>query len=140
MEYLLDTNAISHAARFPGGPVAQRMRVNKFAVCTSVMVKAEIQFGLAPNPASRVGREALQVILASLNVLVFDAPAAEHYGDIRAVLESAGYQIGAMDTLIAAHARSLGLTVVTGNVGHFVRVPQLAVENWEEPVSGLGRR
>jgi tRNA(fMet)-specific endonuclease VapC len=60
----------------------------------------------------------------------FDVAAAEHYGDLRAELERRGQTIGPLDLLIAAHARSLGATLVTGNTREFRRVPKLAVLSW----------
>lgn len=67
---------------------------------------------------------------APLEILPFDDQAALHYGDIRAGLERSGQSIGAMDMLIATHARSIPLTLVTNNSGEFTRVPRLRVENW----------
>jgi len=65
-----------------------------------------------------------------LEILPFDDQAALHYGDIRVCLERSGQSIGAMDMLIAAHARSIPLTLVTNNAREFARVPHLLVENW----------
>ncbi|MBL8527149.1 MAG: type II toxin-antitoxin system VapC family toxin [Burkholderiales bacterium] len=65
-----------------------------------------------------------------LTVIPWDAAAAEHYGDLRATLEKRGTPIGAMDLMIAAHARSLGAIMVTHNRRHFDKVPGLKVENW----------
>ncbi len=129
--YLLDTNAISHAARFPSGPVARQMRNHKLELVTSTIVRAEIRYGLARNPTSRVGREAIRVVLESLRVLQFDDAAADHYGPIRAELEADGIPIGAMDTLIAAHTRAADLTLVTDNTAHFERVSGLRTTNWQ---------
>jgi tRNA(fMet)-specific endonuclease VapC len=61
-----------------------------------------------------------------------ESPVEEHYADIRNTLERAGTSIGPNDLLIAAHARSLGLTLVTDNMREFSRVPGLPVENWLE--------
>ena len=71
--------------------------------------------------------------LTPLEVVEFDAKAAVHYGRIRADLEKRGLPIGPLDTLIAAHAQSLGLTLVTNNVSEFTRVSGLAVEDWTVP-------
>ncbi len=60
----------------------------------------------------------------------FDEPAAQAYGRVRAALARAGTPIGPLDTLIAAHALSLGLTVLTNNLREFRRVPDLKVEHW----------
>jgi tRNA(fMet)-specific endonuclease VapC len=72
----------------------------------------------------------LLVFASPLEILPFDDHAALHYGDIRAYLERLGQSIGAMDMLIAAHARSIPLTLMTNNACEFSRVPHLRVENW----------
>jgi tRNA(fMet)-specific endonuclease VapC len=72
----------------------------------------------------------VEQLLAALLVLPFDEPADEHYADIRAALERAGTPIGSNDLLIAAHARSRGLTLVTHNLREFERVPGLKVVDW----------
>jgi len=61
-----------------------------------------------------------------------DASTGRHYGQVRAELERKGSPIGAYDVLIAAHALSLGLTLVTNNVREFRRIAQLRLENWAE--------
>jgi tRNA(fMet)-specific endonuclease VapC len=72
-------------------------------------------------------------LLATVSELVFDGPAAREAGRIRALLESQGGMIGVYDVLLASHARSMGLTLVTANVGEFSRVPGLNWENWQAP-------
>jgi tRNA(fMet)-specific endonuclease VapC len=67
---------------------------------------------------------------ARLEVLPFNAAAADHAADIRAALERIGRVIGGYDILIAGHARSRGLTVVTGDLGDFERVDGLRCEDW----------
>lgn len=65
-----------------------------------------------------------------LEIAVFDAPAAGYFGQIRAELARDGKSIGPYDMMIAGHARSLGLVLVTNNVREFRRVSGLRVENW----------
>ena len=72
----------------------------------------------------------LGLLLQQFDVYDFDADAAQHYAEIRAYLEKAGTPCGANDMLIGAHARSLGMTLVTNNRREFDRMPGLAVENW----------
>jgi tRNA(fMet)-specific endonuclease VapC len=72
----------------------------------------------------------MENMLAAIEVLPLEAEAQRHYADIRLRLERSGQPIGPNDLLIAAHARSLGLTLVTDNTGEFSRVPGLSVENW----------
>lgn len=128
--YLLDTNVVSDLVRNPQGEVAARIsEVGEEAVCTSIVVASELRFGAAKSGSLRLRRQ-LDAILAALTVLPLESPADEHYAEIRAVLESTGTPIGPNDLLIAAHARALGLTVVTANLKEFSRVPGLVVENW----------
>ena len=130
--YLLDTNILSDLIRNPGGSVAKRIvDVGEETICTSIIVACELRFGAekkkSPPLLARV-EELLQV----LDVLAMDVDADLHYGDIRSELEAEGTPIGPNDLLIAAHARSLNLTLVTANVKEFSRVPRLSLENWLE--------
>jgi len=96
-------------------------------VCS--VVAAELAYGVAKSGSTR-NRQALELFLAPLEILPFDEPALWAYGDLRAALESKGTPIGALDTMIAAHALSQNSTLVTNNMGEFARVPGLRVENW----------
>jgi tRNA(fMet)-specific endonuclease VapC len=128
--YLLDTNAISDFIRHPRGPVADRIRkLGTAAVCTSIIVAAELRFGVEKRGSRKLATrvaEALDVV----EVLPFAPPADAAYGVIRAELEKAGRPIAANDLLIAAHAVSLGCTLVTDNVRDFTRIKRLSAENW----------
>ena len=128
--WMLDTNALSDMIRNPAGPLVQRLAAETpDAVCTSIVVACELRFG-AQRKGSAVLTQRVQQLLMALTVLPFDEPADEHYADIRAAIERAGTPIGSHDLLIAAHARSRGLTVVTHNLREFARVPGLKVEDW----------
>jgi tRNA(fMet)-specific endonuclease VapC len=128
--FLLDTNILSELVRHPRGFVRERLaQVGEAAVCTSVIVAAELHFG-ARKSASRRLAERVDLILATLEVLSLEEAVAGHYAEIRYQLERAGTPIGPNDLLIAAHARAVGLCVVTANLQEFSRVPSLAVENW----------
>ena len=128
--WMLDTNALSDLIRNPAGPVAQRLAALAGDLpCTSIVVACELRFGaLRKGSAVLTGR--VEQLLAALPVLPFDAPADAHCADIRAALERAGTPIGGNDLLIAAHARSKGLTLVTRNLREFERVPGLQTANW----------
>ncbi|WP_370643363.1 type II toxin-antitoxin system VapC family toxin [Roseomonas cutis] len=128
---MLDTNIVSDIIRNPLGAAAQRARAEGDAVCVSVIVAAELRYGCARKGSPKLTRRVAQ-FLAEVPVLPFDAPADEAYGTLRAELEAAGRPIGGNDLLIAAHASALGATVVTANLGEFVRVPGLNAENWME--------
>lgn len=128
--YLLDTNIISSLFREPQGKVYKHLqRVGEDAICTSIIVAAELRFG-AQKRAAPVLVAWVEQILSSIDILPLDAPADQTYAEIRAYLERTGQVIGPNDLLIAAHALQLGLVVVTDNTGEFARVPGLMVENW----------
>ena len=99
-------------------------------VGVSSITVAELQFGVQKSQRPLQNQEALALFLAPLIIADFDHAAAEAYGVIRADLERQGTPIGSLDTLIAAHALSLGVTLVTDNEREFSRVPGLQVENW----------
>ena len=96
----------------------------------SAITVAELAYGVQKSSRPQQNQNALDHFLAPLVVATFDAQAAATYGDIRTQLEQARTPIGALDTLIAAHALSLGVTLVTNNVSEFSRVPNLRVVNW----------
>jgi len=130
--YLLDTNVLSALVKQPAGPVADRIRaVGEDGVCTSIVVACELRYGCAkkgsPALTSRV-----EQLLSTLEVLPLGPNADEEYGRLRATLERQGTPIGANDCLIAAHALSLGLILVTDNLGEFSRVSGLRLESWLE--------
>ena len=132
MRYLLDTNILSDLIRNPQGRIAARIAdVGEASVCTSVIVAAELR-GAAKRQSRRLTTQ-LELVLDTLEVLPFEAPADAAYGELRARLESAGTPIGANDMLIAAHGASLGCTIVTDNEREFSRIDGLALENWLRP-------
>ena len=91
---------------------------------------AELHYGAQKSSRPKQNADALAMFLLPLVVADFDYQAAEVYGQIRAHLETAGKPIGPLDTLIAAHAVSLGVVLITNNTGELRRVPQLQSENW----------
>lgn len=128
--YLLDTNIISHLIRYPNGPVLRHLEsILPDTVCTSIIVSAEIHFGLKRKASEKLIQQAQQ-ILSVLDILPLESPVDEHYGDIRTHLNQMGQPIGWNDLFIAAHARSLDLILVTDNRREFSRVPDLKVVNW----------
>lgn len=130
MRYMLDTNALNDLIRNPAGAVAAHVRrVGDAAVCTSIVVAAELRYGAAKKGSPRLLRR-VEDLLATLPVLPLDAPADTEYGGIRAGLETAGQLIGGNDLLIAAHACALGVTLVTANEREFGRIRGLKLENW----------
>ena len=128
--YLLDANIISSLVRQPTGPVYQMLlQVGSEVVCTSIIVAAEIHFGLAKKRSEILSNSVIS-ILSNFDVLAVEAPAELHYAEIRLALARIGRPIGANDLLIAAHARSLNLTLVSNNTREFERVPGLKLEDW----------
>lgn len=128
--YLLDTNIISDLIRNPRGKAAKRIaKAGDDAICTSIIVAAELRYGAAKSGSPRIAK-AVEALLDEIEVLPFDAPADADYGALRVALEEAGTPIGSNDLLIAAHARAAGATVVTANLAEFKRVRGLKVENW----------
>lgn len=130
MPYLLDSNIVSALSKRPYGSVAFHLdRVGSGNGATSVIVAAELQFGLHENFDPERSRRVTGV-LSRLPVLPWEPPADQVYGELRARLEKAGTPIGTVDTFIAAHALALDCVLVTDNEREFGRVPGLRVENW----------
>jgi len=128
--YLLDTNIISDLIRNPSGAAAQRIaQLGAKGICTSIVVAAELGYGCAKKGSPRLLAK-VQALLETIPVLALDLPADGDYGRIRAELEAAGQPIGGNDLLIAAHACTLRLTLVTNNTRKFARIRGLKVENW----------
>lgn len=127
--HLLDTNIISEIAHRPDGSAGRRFAEAADQCLTSIVVAAEIRFGLARAPNSRRARRAIE-ILEHIAIIEFAAPADLQYANIRAHLERAGTPIGGNDLLIAAHALALDAILVSANEREFRRVPGLKVENW----------
>lgn len=142
--YLLDTNILSDLVRQPQGRVAARIvAVGEEAVCTSIVVAAELRFWAAKRNSSRLKAQ-LESILAAMDVLPLDVPADRAYGQLRWTLEQSGQPIGPNDMLIAAHALATECILVTANVDEFSRVLGLSVENWladpaAAPAADVGR-
>jgi tRNA(fMet)-specific endonuclease VapC len=130
MAFLLDTNIVSDLVRTPRGKVAARIaEIGEANVCTSIIVAAELRFGVTKRKSPRLTAQ-LEAVLGALEVLALETPVDTVYGVIRASLERTGQPIGANDLLIAAHALALGHTVVTDNAREFLRIDDLHVENW----------
>lgn len=130
-EYMLDTDIASYIMNGKSPALLQKLQtVPTSAVCISAITKSEIMYGVEISPRQQKDRAALEFFLRHIQVLDYPAGAAADYGNIRAALKSRGTLIGPNDTLIAAHARCLELTLVTNNTREFGRVPGLKVENW----------
>ncbi|MCX5514621.1 VapC toxin family PIN domain ribonuclease [Kaistia algarum] len=130
MALLLDTNVISDIARHPFGSAASRVLERRGeTLFTSIIVVAEIHFGLAKSGSARLA-QIVGGVLDLIRILPFEAPADEIYGRLRADLERSGQLIGPNDLLIAAQCLAGDFMLVTDNIREFSRVPGLKVENW----------
>ena len=129
---MLDTNIVSDLIRNPQGRAAERLRRHgEEGICVSIITAAELRYGAAKKGSARL-LSRVEAVLSTIDVLAFDVPADTEYGGIRAELEARGQPIGPTDLFIAAHASSIGVTLITHNVGEFRRVRGLKVENWLE--------
>ncbi len=127
---LLDTNICIHLINMKPPAVLARFRqyrMGEIGLCS--VVAAELALGVAKSQSAR-NRQALEMFLAPLTILPFDAAAVWIYGDLRADLERRGTPIGSFDTLIAAHALSQQALLVTNNTREFAKVPGLQLDNW----------
>ena len=130
--YMLDTNAIIMAVRHPEWPIYPKIKEHLGKdLCISAVTYGELEYGIRKSANPEKNRLAITKILLGIQILDFDSRAAVHFGDIFAELESKRMRIGDRDTMIAAHARSLGYTVVTNNTREFSRVKGLNVEDWK---------
>ena len=130
LRYMLDTNLCIRVLRDRPPSLRERFNAEADGLCISTIVLTELLHGAAKSARPIENRREVERFAARLEVLPFDAEAAEHAADIRATLERAGQTIGGYDLPIAGHARSRGLTIVTGNLGEFQRVAGLRCEDW----------
>lgn len=131
MEYLLDTNICIYIIKQKPIEVLTRFQgLPPGSIGISSITLSELQFGIGKSSNPNKNQDALDRFLIPLEILDYGFEASVAYGKIRAFLEKSGQPIGPLDTLIAAHALSLRLTLVTNNEKEFQRVPQLKVQNW----------
>jgi tRNA(fMet)-specific endonuclease VapC len=131
LRFMLDTNVCIHILRERPEALRLRLNSNADALSISTIVQMELLQGAALSTRADHNRQEVERFCARLEVLVFDENAAAHAADIRAKLQQKGQSIGAYDSLIAGHARSLGLIIVTHNVREFTRVEGLRCEDWQ---------
>lgn len=132
LRYMLDTNLCVRVLRDRPAGIRPRFNDNAEALSISTVVLMELLHGAAKSARPAENRRAVEDFAGRLEVLPFDEAAADHAADIRADLERKGTPIGAYDLMIAGHARSRGLAIVTGNLGEFRRVEGLRCEDWLE--------
>ena len=133
MRYLLDTNiCIYIAKRRPAQVLARLERLRPGDAGMSVVTCLELTYGAWKSRQREANLTVLEQLCEWIPVAPLDTGAASHYGRLRSELERKGSPIGAYDLLIAAHALSLGVTLVTNNLREFTRAEGLRVENWAE--------
>ena len=131
MKYMLDTNICIYAIKHkPPEVIKNFLKHDPDDMCISSITYGELMHGVEKSQAVERNRVAITLFLSSISILPFDNYAAEEYGKVRADLERKGTPIGPMDMLIAGHARSEGLVIVTNNTREFFRVDDLEVEDW----------
>jgi len=126
---MLDADTVSYAIRGEGHVAPRLLEHRPSELCLSSITLAELRFGAEAKRSQKLKR-AIRSFVKDVAVVPFDESAADRFALVAAVLARRGEPIGAFDTLMAAHALSLGLVVVTNNTKHFNRVPGLRVENW----------
>ena len=133
MRHLLDTNACVDylTGRYPKVVARIQSSVPDDLCLTSVVV-AELRYGADHSARRRTNHGRIDALLDEIESLDFDLRAAATYGRVRQQLEASGTPIGPNDMLIAAHALSRGLSLVTDNVSEFKRVKGLKVDNWRQ--------
>ena len=127
--FMLDADTVSYAIRGEGHVAPRLLEHQPSELCLSSITLAELRFGAEAKRSQKLKR-AIRSFVKDVAVVPFDESAADRFALVAAVLARRGEPIGAFDTLMAAHALSLGLVVVTNNTKHFNRVPGLRVENW----------
>lgn len=134
MKYMLDTNICIYLINHRPAHVRQHFEAHPISdIGISVITACELAYGVSKSRSAR-NRAALETFLLPLDIAAFDDTAVWRYAALRAELERSGQPIGALDTQIAAHALTLGCTLVTNNTREFARIGGLALENWAEPL------
>lgn len=130
LKYLLDTDTCIYTIKNRPDAVRKTFIEHDGRMCVSTVTQMELVYGAEKSASASRNLRVVEGFLARLEVKDFDAAAATHAGQVRAELARAGTPIGPYDQMIAGHARSLGLIIVTNNTSEFSRVPGIRVENW----------
>jgi tRNA(fMet)-specific endonuclease VapC len=130
LAYLLDTHIVIYVIKRRPQEVLATFNAHAARMAISVVTLAELLHGAEKSSRPADNLNVVEDFVSRLEVLPYTPKAAQHYGQIRTLLERAGTPIGVNDLHIAAHARSEGLILVTNNEAEFSRVPGLQLENW----------
>ena len=132
--FMLDADTCSYIMKRSNAALLKRLRRTPVSdICISVITKSELLYGVEISPRQQQDEAALSAFLQFVEGTGLPDSATSDYAKIRAHLKASGTLIGANDLFIAAHARSLGLTLVTNNTREFGRVARLHIENWTRP-------
>lgn len=133
LKYMLDTNICIFTSKNKPAEVRLAFELHHDQMCISTVTLMELIHGAEKSAFSQKNLAVVEGLAARLQVLDYDSKAAEHTGQLRAELQRQGKSIGAYDFMIAGHARSMGLILITNNLREFERVPGLRVEDWVQP-------
>jgi tRNA(fMet)-specific endonuclease VapC len=131
LQYMLDTDSVSFALRGQGNLGARLLEHKPSEICISAITLAELRYGANLRRSKKL-HGLIQTFTRDVAVAAFDGAAADRYGVLASSLAHRGTPIGPYDTLIAAHALALGLTLVTNNARHFDKVAGLKTQNWAQ--------
>ncbi len=130
IKYMLDTNIVIYTLNNRPDTVRKQFIAHQGQLCISTVTLMELYYGAEKSSDPERNLAEIEQFAGRLAVFDYDAEAAAHTGQLRAELKATGTPLGPYDQMIAGHARSAGLIVVTNNVREFKRVPGLRVENW----------
>jgi len=132
LKYMLDTDISIYVIKNRPAAVRVRFQQHQGQLCVSSVTVMELMYGAEKSAQPERNLRDIEGFIRRLSVLDYDENAAFHTAQIRAELEKSGTPIGAYDQMIAGHARSCGLVVVTNNAREFQRVSAIRMENWVE--------
>lgn len=130
LKYILDTNIVMYAIKNRPQQIRSCFKKHQGQMCISTVAFGELIFGAERSQQVERNLADIEAMVARMEVLPMDNQAAYHFGQIRAELYRIGQPIGPYDMMIAGHARSSGLILVTNNTKEFERVPGIRLENW----------
>jgi tRNA(fMet)-specific endonuclease VapC len=130
LKYMLDTNIVIYTNKNKPVVVKEAFTAHYGQICISTVTLMELIYGAEKSSAPEHNLSVIEGFAARVDVLSYDDDAANHTGQIRAELAKQGTPIGPYDQMIAGHARSQGLILVTNNISEFERVSGLRLENW----------
>ena len=129
--YLLDTNTVSHLIKRHPQATQHLLAVPMHSVCISAITAGELAFGLAKRPEAVALKAAVNEFLRRIEVLPWDDAVAQTYGTLRALMQSNGTPLAALDMQIAAHALQLKAALISSD-RTMAQVPELLVEDWTD--------